>query len=84
MMVDLSKYQSRNETIQKAIGLWIFNIQDKDVCFWGNFDEVIKTAELYLKAKNLENTTIYLIDCIDYSNLFHEDHSINTYLPSSQ
>ncbi|MGC8738362.1 MAG: hypothetical protein ACP5UA_06895 [Candidatus Hydrogenedens sp.] len=82
MIFDFSKCQSSKENIQNAIGLWILNIQGKDVCFWGNFEEASKTAELYLKTKNIENTTVYLIDCVDYSQMFHEDHSINSYSQS--
>ena len=82
MPLDFSKCQSSKDSIQNATGLWIFNIEGKDVCFWGNFDEAIKTAELYLKTKKMEAITIYLLDCIDYSKLFYEDHSINSYLSS--
>lgn len=82
MTFDFSKCKLPKETIQNAIGLWIFNIEGKDVCFWGNYEEVLKTAELYLKTKNLPDTTIYIMDCVDYSYLFHEDHSISSYLQS--
>jgi len=83
MSFDFSKYQLPKETLQNAIGLWTFSIEGKDVCFWGNFEEVLKTTELYLKTKNLQNTTIYLLDCVDYSRLFHEDHSLSSYLKST-
>ncbi len=83
MSFDFSKCQLPKETLQNAIGLWIFSIEEKDVCFWGNFEEVLKTVELYLKTKNLENITIYLMDCVDYSQLFHEDHSISSFLQST-
>ncbi|HOK10411.1 MAG TPA: hypothetical protein PLT82_01060 [Candidatus Hydrogenedens sp.] len=83
MPLDLSKYQGQQTPPSKAIGLWIFNIDDKDICFWGNYDEVVKTAELYLKTKNMQDKTIYLIDCIDYSYFFNEDFSINRYIKIS-
>jgi len=83
MQLDLSRYQTQQTPPTNLIGLWTFNIEGKDVCFWGNYEEVTKTAELYLKTKNLENITIYLVDCIDYSKLFTEDHSINSYIQTT-
>ncbi len=79
MPFDFSKCQTSEDNIKNAIGLWIFNIEGRDVCFWGNYEEAMKTAELYIKTKNLETITIYLIDCVDYSKLFNEDHSMNSY-----
>lgn len=82
MPFDLSKCQMSEDNIKNAIGLWIFNIEGRDVCFWGNYEEATKTAGLYIKTKKLETITIYLIDCVDYSKLFNEDYSINSYFTS--
>jgi len=42
-------------------GLWIFNIQERDICFWGRYADAASTAQRYAETRGLQTGTIQLI-----------------------
>ncbi|MCX8066155.1 MAG: hypothetical protein N3G21_13465 [Candidatus Hydrogenedentes bacterium] len=73
MEIKFDKWNPENKFNEEAIGLWIFSIDDKDICFWGHYQEVIKNLENYVNIKNLTDRIIYVIDCIEYNRFFKEE-----------
>ncbi len=73
MMINFEKWNSEIYFDENTLGLWVFNINDKDVCFWGHYNEVLKTLHKFIEKNGLKNVPIYVIDCIQYNNFFREE-----------
>jgi hypothetical protein len=63
--VDQTRFVESHQTEpdRERIGLWVFTIQERDICFWGRYSEVLSTAEMYAHAHGIEGGTITLVDC---------------------
>jgi len=73
MNIAFDKWNQENQFDEQILGLWVFNINDKDVCFWGHYNEVLKNLEEYVTKKGLSEKTVYVVDCIQYNRFFKEE-----------
>ena len=65
IVVDESKFVATHQQEPKPniLGLWVFSIQDRDICFWGRYPDAVSTAKLYAASRGLESGAITLVDC---------------------
>jgi hypothetical protein len=55
------KYQTEPES--RRLGLWTFQIQQRDVNFWGRYEEVRNIVEKYATSRGVDRDIIELVDC---------------------
>lgn len=73
MEIKFDRWNQENKFDEDALGLWVFCIEEKEICFWGHYREVLKNLEDYINAKNLEDKIVYIIDCVEYNRFFKEE-----------
>lgn len=44
------------------MGLWTFNIQERDVSFWGRYPDAESTARQYAAKNGVDSTAIRFVD----------------------
>lgn len=57
------KFQTEPES--RRLGLWTFQIQQRDINFWGRYEEVRNIAEKYAESHGVDKGTIELVDCCE-------------------
>ena len=73
MNINFERWNPENQFDENILGLWIFNIEEKDICFWGHYKEVLKNLEEFITKKKLEDKIVYVLDCIQYNRFFKEE-----------
>jgi len=65
IVVDKARFVANHhgEPDLEQMALWVFSIEGRDICFWGRYEEVVSTAELYAHAHGVDRGPITLVDC---------------------
>ena len=70
--VSLAEYVLRRgvEPVDGQIALWMFRIQDREICFWGILSEAMATAKLYARMHDMSEGEIHLLESSPFPKLF--------------
>lgn len=70
--VSLAEYVRRRgvEPVDGQIALWMFRIQDREICFWGILSEAMATAKLYARMHDMSEGEIHLLESSPFPKLF--------------
>jgi hypothetical protein len=52
------------------IALWMFRIQEREVCFWGILSEAVTTAKMYARLHDMSEGEIELLESSPFPRLY--------------
>jgi len=64
IVVDQTRFLARHhgEPDARQQALWVFSIQERDICFWGRYPDAVSTAKRYAELHGVAEGTISLVD----------------------